>query len=100
MADTEYLDPDGTTWNSYESSITIGLCGLCGCGRESIKDDLIAIIRDTDEIVKIPDDPYHELLLHVLDHADLLEHGTSIRGSWLSEKGRAVQGELRRRAAE
>ena len=35
----------------------------------------------------IKEDKYYELILNVLDHAGLIEHGTSIYGSWLSDKG-------------
>lgn len=31
---------------------------------------------------------YVELILHVLSHYDLVEYGTSPRGSWITDKGR------------
>lgn len=95
--DDEYVDPNGVTWDSYEQYVSIGLCGLCGCGRESIKADLVAILRDTDRLVDVPDTPYHELMLHLLDDKGLLDHGTSISGSWLTDKGKEIRAELRRR---
>lgn len=95
---TGYTDPTGTTWDSYEQYVTIGLCGLCGCGRNSIKADIIAVLRDTEQLVEVPDTEYYELMLHLLDDKELVEHGTSVRGSWLTDRGKEIQAELRRRA--
>jgi hypothetical protein len=91
---TEYIDNEGVTWGSYEDYVVTGLCGLCGCADSDIEEDLLAILRSPDGVIDIERDKYHELLLHVLDNADLLEHGTSIRYSWLNEKGREVRGKL------
>jgi hypothetical protein len=93
----EYTDPDGTTWDSYEEYVTIGLCGLCDCGRESIKSDIITLLRDIENLWDdFPDTEYHELILHLLNDKGLMEHGTSVSGSFLSEQGHAIRSELRR----
>lgn len=102
--DNSFIDEQGVYWESYENYVTIGLCGLCGCGDEGIKEDLVNIIKRTKQIEggspmvqftkEERESPYNELLLHVLDHAKLIEHGTSIYGSWLTEKGKAVKKQL------
>lgn len=48
----------------------------------------------------IPDAGVLELLLYTLDHFDLIEHGGSIGGSWLSDKGKQVLAALNREASD
>jgi len=40
----------------------------------------------------LPAEPrkYVELLLHVLDRAEVIEHGTAVRGSWLTGRGAQI----------
>lgn len=90
----EYIDDEGVTWDSYEDYVAIGLCGLCGCGDQSIHEDLINILKSPDGVIQTDDSKYSMLLLHVLDHADLIEHGSSVRYSWLTEKGKKIRAKL------
>ena len=76
---------------------------LCGCGSDNIKDDIINIIKEflkdteynhsyiTDICKELElDEKYVEMILFYLDDKGLLEHGGSIRGSWLSDKGKKL----------
>lgn len=106
------IDEHGTHHETLAEFIG-GELGLCGCGHaEAIVFlawralDLIGR-RSTESLDRrhepghrerhralwdqlldlLPDTPQGELLLHVMDHAGWLEHGTSIRGSWLTPDG-------------
>ena len=92
----EYIDQDGLYWDSYAQYIALGLCGLCGCGDDTIKDDLIQRITHHEEIKQ--DDPdywfsdkYNELLLHILNNARIMEHGSTVCGCWLTPFGKEVK---------
>lgn len=44
--------------------------------------------------------PVAWLLINALCHADIIEYGTSPRGGWLTEKGKALQGYVSRHSTE
>lgn len=80
--------------------------GMCGCGQphdvqvllfelmqnhKNYNDNLIsyeemAAIRKS-IIINTDSDIIFEFIFHVLDNAELLEHGTSIYSAWLTDKG-------------
>ncbi len=72
--------------------------GFCGCYDDELMEDVIAVLMafDADKpphYSTLPisgPDKYRELILHAMDNAGLIEHGTSIRGSWLTDKGKEV----------
>jgi len=69
--------------------------GLCGCGDPYAAFDLVRDLlrlapyfeHRTEVVALIGDGPAAHIILSSLDHADLLEHGGSIHGSWLTDKG-------------
>jgi predicted transcriptional regulator len=70
---------------------------ICGCYDNGVIAEWIAVMEllDTDDsyYTKIAEKlnlaPNHvHAILHVLDNAGLIEHGSTIRGSWLTDKGR------------
>ena len=81
---------------------------MCGCGQP---EDVLALVRDALELLRDEitvdrmkrlevlcadrKDELFYLLLYTFDHAGLIEHGTSVYGSWLSEHGRRLLGGLR-----
>lgn len=94
-----YIDEDGTTYGNYLDFIESKL-GLCGCRDGEIVDDIFSVLMHlgsgenhghyyTNFPIEGPD-KYKELILHILDSHRLLDHGVSIRGSWLSEEGREI----------
>lgn len=95
-----YIDKNGLSWDSPDEWVVMDLCGLCGCGDDSIKEDIIKVLiaiadrhdRDwpDDWEQPIKDEKYYELILHILTNADLLEHGGSVYGSWPTDKGEEV----------
>lgn len=77
---------------------------FCGCGNS--EDGAAALLRllrlhplyeNRDSFEDwVPDDGIEYLLLYTLDHFDLTEHGSTVSGAWLSDKGEAVRGALER----
>lgn len=94
----DYIDQDGVSHNNPAEWLWSFLGG-CGCGssqyfaERSVKlleyfaTDHLA--RNTAEV-----NPYEnevdELLAHWMDSVGLLEHGTSVSSSWLTEKGQQI----------
>lgn len=66
---------------------------LCGCGRpyhcwEALHSYLK--IKTSKEFYTNTDDPYYLFFMYVLSSLKLTEHGTSIYGAWITDKGRKV----------
>lgn len=74
----------------------------CGCGSSEkfIKDfwEVFSKIKEGQcHYEYIYKDEYNELIAQMLDSRGLLEHGTSVAGSWLSEEGEALYEVLKAR---
>lgn len=102
--DITYLTEDGIEYRTDEDfleSFLIEVFNFCGCGSlldgtgvflkqvlNAFDDDYLSLdkiedICKTNEIV--------DFTLHFLDANELTDHGTSIYGSWLTEKGIALR---------
>lgn len=70
----------------------LAVLDFCGCGNaEEVGAYLLETLEMCDRQEWPPYEDGHRMLaLYVLDAADLLEHGTTIRCSWLTEKGREI----------
>lgn len=81
------------------------IIGLCGCGsKEASEVDIRNILRVCSEepaspqrkkalqdyfgVNSIYDSSLLQFMVYILNHVDLLEHGTSIGGSWITEFGK------------
>lgn len=82
---------------------------FCGCGSPDAAcralRDLLAVhdLEDDryDAMVKLlPDEGLRYLTLYTLDHFDLTEHGGSVGGAWLTDKGRMVLAALNAEAGD
>ena len=92
------------TENTCESSwayLTIfNDLGMCGCGQyderlDILKESLNAFPLYKDENVPAYlKTPLGEWFLCILDSAELIEHGSSIGGSWLLDKGERLKNAL------
>lgn len=85
-----------------------GFCG-CGCLSMSIKfvRDVLNCYEDREEDNLSPylkldkakevcgNDNITDFILHWLDSMELTEHGSSVYGSWLTEKGKALRNYLK-----
>lgn len=97
--DEEYpfVDSNGCSWESPEQFVMVGILGACGCG-DSDEYGMLAIevlrqIPLTYEEKKANgfyEDKTKGLMLFFLDEAGLIEHGSSVNGSWLTENGKQL----------
>lgn len=83
-----------------------GFCG-CGCLSMSIKfvRDILNCFEDSEDVtgyLKLDkakeacgNDNITDFVLHWLDTVELTEHGSSVYGSWLTEKGKALRDYLK-----
>ncbi len=95
------LGADGCHYDTIPEAAYGSFLELCGCGNpEDIHLVLIEILQaqrddhesliDIDKVAVIVEknkDQIAEMVLHVLERANLIEHGTSVRGSWPTERG-------------
>ena len=92
--------PEGISYRSAKEYIWCSVLGFCGCYSDLIYDLTFKILDDLYDAHKTGVGYYYEyegvsedyqglqeLILHVLDSKGLTDHGCSVRGSWLSEKG-------------
>jgi hypothetical protein len=102
----KYKQPDGTYFFdglTYESAEDVlgEMIGFCGCGNpfEALKytATVLQFIKDcrTSDTFKdifeiFPSEGLGYFVLYTLDHFKLTEHGGSVGGSWLSEKGQML----------
>ena len=99
-----WIDDEGVAWTSRQSFVGIALLGFCGCGAE---DDALDFVLEALECFEDRENGYgriHALVprngmgafvLYQFDHLGLIEHGSTVRGSWLTDDGRAVLAFLR-----
>jgi len=97
----QFIDEDKCEWESYEQYVWSGVLDLCGCYSESLFDLTFEILGKLYEAKITKDGSYfydykeqsqhytdlQELILHNLSRANLTEHGCSVRGGWLTDKG-------------
>lgn len=97
----EYIDEEGASYHHYREYVLTKLLGMCGCYDTQIGDDIVAILECLNgrgapysQFVlghdRSYEDQYTELILHMLDHAGLTDHGSSVRSSWIASRGQEV----------
>ncbi len=104
----EFLAPDGCHYENYSDYVWSGLLGFCGCSGES-QEMLFSILKKLHKAKKnLLDENYkgnerfyfyeyenvskewkgfQELCLMIFDKLGWTEHGSSVRGSWLTSEG-------------
>ena len=84
-----YYDVSGLYHDDLETLIQCGLFDFCGCG---IPAYVLRGFRDTlrgQQEDKLADNEM-QIYLYILNKDEYLEHGSSIFGSWLTQKGKAL----------
>lgn len=84
-----YVDKDGVYYQDVESLI-MGQFNFCGCGNPNDCIDYIKRMLEYQDSKVCPfssDDNQSMFFLYWADSAGLLEHGTSVRGSWVTSDG-------------
>ena len=91
-----FTDPDGVSWDSIESYVECSLLGLCGCGNPGELRDYIRAFMHRLADKDWP--PYEDMpamfLINWLNDRDYAEHGTTVRCSWLTDKGKRLLSDL------
>jgi len=98
-----YLDDQGVSWTSRANYIELNILGFCACGDPDASllyvEKMLLALRDKDR--KAFNDDAGQFFLYWADHNEFADHGTSIHGSWLTDKGlellrdiESVRGEL------
>lgn len=98
-----YVGPDGCHYDTIWEALWCGRIGMCGCGSPeagfNFLRSVLAVcdrrsktewLNASQEIAKLVASNPHvaaEVLLHFLNARDLLEHGGSVAGSWLTDYG-------------
>lgn len=100
------IGPDGAHYENEHQACHYALLKLCGCGSPedayNFCRDVLACfdrrgkgdwIQAEDAVAAIikerPGDAAH-VIAHLLTHLDLLEHGGSVGGSWLTDNGARI----------
>lgn len=95
------LAPDECVHDSLESAVWVGVFGFCSCGNPEY--EMQRILR----VIQILTAPIQErntelydesngyqIYLYLLDSLGFTEHGSSVYGSWLTDKGKALRSAL------
>lgn len=93
-----YKDQDGVCWDTPTRWLFTGILGGCGCGSaDDFGDKAFRLLAhfnsepsQRDWAIFDENGGFFELMAHWFDDKDLIEHGSSISGSWLSAKGKHV----------
>lgn len=100
------LDGDDCTFQDVLDVVMVGIFNLCSCFDHEIWNDMLIILKTFQEAqaqeafvhcteLKIEGpEKYKELLLHLLHNKHLTTHGSSARGSWITEKGSELYSDI------
>lgn len=90
---SEYFSDDGDRFDSVREYVWISVLEFCGCYNDELFEKVFAVLMAMYEAKSGGTVRYYdgtileELILHVLTSKELCEHGTGVRGSWLTDKG-------------
>lgn len=98
------VGPDGAHYEDEASAMYFGQLGLCGCGApadvhkfillcmaaKSEKHNEIIDLSKVEEIVTANASTAAEFIAHFLDAREVFEHGGSVHGCWLTERGKQM----------
>lgn len=94
--DFPYMDDDGISYTSKRNYLQSKILHFCGCGNP---DEIMAYVKeflqklDKREWGEYEDKPYM-FLCYWADHEGLSEHGSTVRCSWLTEKGKELLNDI------
>lgn len=98
------IGPDGCHYASKAEAMYYGKLKLCGCGTpEDVHAFVIQCLESTHEnydgvidlskvsaLIEKNPEVVAQFVLHSLENNDLIEHGGSVYGSWLTARGRQL----------
>lgn len=92
-----YIDDDGCAWKSKKDFLQISILDFCGCGNG---DEVMIYVKNYLEEIKSAkwdrtlDDLSYTFFLYWADHKEFIEHGTTVRCSWLTPKGKELLNDI------
>lgn len=98
-----YLDENGVSHRSKKRYLQIEVLGFCGCGDPDsamlLVRDILKLIKEekeySEEITKaLPTDGVYYFVLYMLCDRGLIEHGSIVCRSWLTDKGEEVLSDI------
>jgi hypothetical protein len=93
--DDGYYDENGCFYEDAEEFIQCHILNSCGCGSPDRNTRYVYNVLKRIENCKTEDTDTEYFALYVFDKLWLTEHGGSIGGSWLSEKGKQLLSDMR-----
>lgn len=93
----EWIDDNGTSWENKKGYLQIEILGLCGCGNpDAVMEYMFEMFN---KINNHHDFDYKDLpsmfFLYWANDKDFAEHGSTVRYSWLTEKGKEVLSDIK-----
>lgn len=81
---------------------------FCGCGSPEMAAETLRMVLSMHPLYEhgaefdalVPCEGLRMLLLYTLDHFELTEHGGTVGGGWLTDKGKAVLAALEREKSD
>lgn len=90
-----YYDENDCFYEDAEEFIQCHILNFCGCGSPDRNIQYVYNVLKRIESNKTEDTDTEYFALYTLDKLGLTEHGGSIGGSWLSEKGKQLLSDMR-----
>lgn len=88
-------DMDECSYDNKVDFFWFHVLGGCGCGSsdelsEIAWDVFLNFSKDHESRASLYDDPAREIVGHWIDSLGLIEHGSGISGSWLTDEGKEL----------
>lgn len=92
----DYIDQDGCSYDTPAEWLWTEIMGGCGCGSaDAFGKRAIKLLEHfstphEERDYSIWDNDFYELMAHWFNSLELIEHGSIVTGSWLTEKGEQI----------
>jgi hypothetical protein len=92
----EWIDEEGCSYKSKSEYLQTEVLGFCGCGSP---DDVMGYVGSyLDDLVNNRFGDYEDIpymfLAYWADHNGYTEHGSTVRCSWLTDKGKELLADI------
>jgi hypothetical protein len=91
-----YIDENGGSWQSKTDYIQIEILHFCGCGDPDEVMMYVAefLIKISKEDFGDYEDMSYMFLSYWADNEGFIDHGTTVRCSWLTDKGKELLNDI------
>ena len=107
MEDGTYKNEEGVSFKDAKSFISISVFGICGCSGEEWVEIIVKTLihfntwidtgkywGDLVKDVYLDNESAAYIVANLLDNKGFIEHGTAIRGSWITDKGKELLSDI------